>query len=600
MILKTKEQFVLHSKKISLIIIKNRGRGMAKKYQNSLVIIGTCIAIVVCFTCFWLGYQNYLEPKLGDFHILEFTEENREFVLKIEESHNAVSYETVVRNEQGEEIYKTESETTTIILKNLTANYGETLKFQVKAKNKNGTEKAAEENYEYIWKNASFKNLNSRYLSTSGGLSLLLLGYQQNETYELKLEYLNQVILEETIKTDNIYIPYQKLEGYAGRITAKLYTEQGCLISTYNFYINTPVVGKIKLTSPSDQYRTRWNDIKIKYQGGENATEYHLLIFKENELVNTIVLSKETQEYTIPAEYLEEEKNYFFSVEAVYLDYSELTEWDGIDVYVGKKEETNPVYVSHNPTFIKAGTEVTLATRTKDAQIYYTLDGSDPTPKSLMYQNPIKIDNDTTIKAIAVSKNRYDSAMNTYDFQVREKQLVVYLSPSNQYLNYGVSSVGYTSEMKEMNKIADVVERVLRSNGVTVYRNSPSKTINDYLSESNYVKSDLHLAIHSNAATTEARGMEIYVDKPTSKSLSIATNIYQNLYSIYPGKNLANTDRGVKYANGSLGEANDSFIPCGTLIEIAYHDNYEDAKWIVENRESIGNNIAQSILSYYN
>ena len=155
--------------------------------------------------------------------------------------------------------------------------------------------------------------------------------------------------------------------------------------------------------------------------------------------------------------------------------------------------------------------------------------------------------------------------------------------------------------MKEMNKIADVVERVLKQNGVTVYRNRSSGNINLWLSESNYVKSDLHLAIHSNASGRgTARGIEIYVDKETSPALSIATNIYQNLYQIYPGKYTPYTDRGVKYAVGSLGEANDDFIPCGTLIEVAYHDNEEDARWIVENREDIGNNIATSIINYYN
>lgn len=573
---------------------------MKKKYQRSLIIIGSCIAIVLCFSCFWIGYQNFLEPKLGDFKIIGLIEENAEFVLKIEESHNAVCYETMILNEQGKEIYKTESTSPNILLKNLTANYGEILTFQVKAKNKNKTEKNAIADYKYTWEKASFKNYNSRYLNARDGLSLLINGYRKDEVYKLKLEYLNQVIYEETVMTDNIYIPYEKIEGYAGRITAKLYTEQNCLISTYNFYINTPVVGKIKMTTPSNLYQTRWNDIKIQFQGGENATEYHVLIFKEKELTNTIIVSKNVKEYTIPADFFEEENDYFISVEAVYLDYQELTEWDGINIYVGKKEETNPVYVSHNPTFINYGTKVKLGSRTTDAKIYYTLDGSTPTTDSTLYKSPIKIEKDMIIKAVATSDRRYDSAINTYEFKIRQKNLVVYLSPSNQSFNYGIKKAGYTNEMKEMNKIADVVERILKENHVKVYRNSPYKTINDYLSESNNIKSDLHLALHSNASNTNARGIEIYVDKPTSKSLSIATQIYQNLYQIYPGNHLPNTNRGVKYAAGSLGEANDEFISCGTLIEIAYHDNYEDAKWIVENRESIGNNIAQSILSYYN
>ena len=109
------------------------------------------------------------------------------------------------------------------------------------------------------------------------------------------------------------------------------------------------------------------------------------------------------------------------------------------------------------------------------------------------------------------------------------------------------------------------------------------------------------MAIHSNAsASHEARGIEIYVDDAQSNALSIATNIYNNLWSIYPGNNVSTYNRGVKYANGSLGEVNDDFLPTGALIEVAYHDQYDDALWIMQNINTIGENIANSILSYYN
>lgn len=571
--------------------------------KNKRTLISSSIFLLasLSFACFLIGYQNYLEPKLGDFNILELNNNTETLTLQVEPSHNAVSYEAIIKNTDGEELWKSESESNQIPLKNFLLNYGDEVQVQVFAKNKNNTKKEATNTLKYTWNTASFQNLNGRYIDATKGLSLMLYGYQQNETYILKLEYLNQVIHEEEIQTDNIYIPYQKLEGYAGRITAKLYTEENCLISTYNFYANTPVIGKIKMTSPSEGLRTRWNDINISYEGGENATEYHLLIFEEGTLVNTIVIPKDTKKYTLPANLLKEDKNYNLRIEAVYLDYAEITESDDINIYVGKIETTNPVYVSHNPTFIKSGTEIKLDTRTPNSTIYYTTDGSNPTTESHVYDRPLTIRENVTIKTYAVSQNRFDSAINTYDFQVRDKNLVVYLSPSNQTWNHGNSAAGFTTEMREMNRVADVVERVLKQNGVTVYRNKPTGEINGYLSESNYVKSDLHLAIHSNASSSkEARGIEIYVDSPTSKSLSIATQIYQNLYAIYPANNIPSTNRGVKYANGSLGEANDAFIPCGTLIEVAYHDNYEDAKWILDNMETIGNNIATSILSYYN
>lgn len=150
-----------------------------------------------------------------------------------------------------------------------------------------------------------------------------------------------------------------------------------------------------------------------------------------------------------------------------------------------------------------------------------------------------------------------------------------------------------------MNKLTDYLKPYLESYGVKVYRNNPNTDINTWTSESNYVRSDLHLAIHSNASQDkENHGIEMYIDNPTSQSLSIANKIYNNLYNIYPYKDEF-SNRGIKYSGKSLGEANDSFIPCGTLIEVAYHDNYNDAKWMVENLKQIAENIGDSILEYY-
>jgi hypothetical protein len=51
---------------------------------------------------------------------------------------------------------------------------------------------------------------------------------------------------------------------------------------------------------------------------------------------------------------------------------------------------------------VLSGAQVTLTTRTENATIYYTIDGSTPTYQSTQYTTPIPITANTTIKAIAV------------------------------------------------------------------------------------------------------------------------------------------------------------------------------------------------------
>lgn len=79
--------------------------------------------------------------------------------------------------------------------------------------------------------------------------------------------------------------------------------------------------------------------------------------------------------------------------------------------YTLKTEDPNAPKAVETPVFshpsgaVEAGTEVSLSCATQGAQIYYTLDGSTPTKRSLKYKNPIVINDITTIKAIAFKGN---------------------------------------------------------------------------------------------------------------------------------------------------------------------------------------------------
>ena len=61
---------------------------------------------------------------------------------------------------------------------------------------------------------------------------------------------------------------------------------------------------------------------------------------------------------------------------------------------------------------------VTINCSTSDATIYYTLDGSDPTPNSLEYIDPITVDANTTIKAIAMKEGFNDSNIATAEYTI--------------------------------------------------------------------------------------------------------------------------------------------------------------------------------------
>ena len=73
---------------------------------------------------------------------------------------------------------------------------------------------------------------------------------------------------------------------------------------------------------------------------------------------------------------------------------------------------------------------VTLSTSTDNAQIYYTLDGSTPTPASRLFSDSIPISTDTTLKAIASAAGYIQSPTSTAVFNFSNQTPAVTFSPA--------------------------------------------------------------------------------------------------------------------------------------------------------------------------
>jgi hypothetical protein len=65
---------------------------------------------------------------------------------------------------------------------------------------------------------------------------------------------------------------------------------------------------------------------------------------------------------------------------------------------------------------------ITLSCATAAARIYYTLDGSDPTTSSALYQSEIKLTGSATLKAKAVKTGYNDSTVATANFTISRRR----------------------------------------------------------------------------------------------------------------------------------------------------------------------------------
>lgn len=171
----------------------------------------------------------------------------------------------------------------------------------------------------------------------------------------------------------------------------------------------------------------------------------------------------------------------------------------------------------------------------------------------------------------------------------------VYLSPSLQEFNPYVDG---GNEEYYMNLIADAMEPYLAASGIEFDRNRPDMTLSQAIADSNNSNSELHLAIHSNAAPANAAGRytgaDIYYYPTSTGGKRFAQLIQNNYKNIYPEP--SNVDI---IPTTSLAEVRRTRVP-SALVEVAYHDNVGDAQWIRDNINNIARNLSQSVAQYFN
>jgi len=170
----------------------------------------------------------------------------------------------------------------------------------------------------------------------------------------------------------------------------------------------------------------------------------------------------------------------------------------------------------------------------------------------------------------------------------------IYLSPSTQESNLFVSG---GSEEYYMNRIADAMIPYLNASGIQYTRNTPQMTAASSIAASNAGNYDLHVAIHSNAAPEgrygTVRGSIVFYYPGSVQGRRAAEIMADNLRAIYPLPDLVRAQ-----PSTTIGELRRTRAP-SVFLELAYHDNYDDAAWIKANIETIARSIVLSLTEYF-
>ena len=220
-----------------------------------------------------------------------------------------------------------------------------------------------------------------------------------------------------------------------------------------------------------------------------------------------------------------------------------------VDVYGLFNGEPNAVapVITPNGGIFAVTQSVTLSTTTASAQIYYTLDGSTPTPASTHYTSPISISTDTTVKAIASAAGYIQSATSSAVFNFSGQTPLISFSPApGTYLN-----------AKQVNiSDPDASAKIY----YTTDGSAPSATSTLYAGPINVAVSETINAIAIDPTLTNSDiGTAAYVIQTGGTSINFGNGFSSTEGLTLNGSSLATSDSRMQLTDGGLNEAGSVF-----------------------------------------
>lgn len=188
----------------------------------------------------------------------------------------------------------------------------------------------------------------------------------------------------------------------------------------------------------------------------------------------------------------------------------------------------------------------------------------------------------------SISSPQIISSSSSTSKPTSREKISIYLNPSVQTKNMYINNLG--SEAENMRDIAELMYKELKlASYIDIEANIAKNglSLSQSVNQSNSRKRHIHFALHSNAGG--GQGTEIYT-KGSNKTF--ATTMYESFLELGNFKR-----RGVKDGT-HLYEIKNVKADHVALIEFAFHDNLKEAKFIVENKALIANQMVKSILKY--
>ena len=166
----------------------------------------------------------------------------------------------------------------------------------------------------------------------------------------------------------------------------------------------------------------------------------------------------------------------------------------------------------------------------------------------------------------------------------------IYVSPSSQPAN--TYAAGNTNEQAQCRRIALATVEALKRCGFDAMTNvKDGITMYDRVRESNAWGADLHLPEHTNAFNKKLKGTRMFCSSLTGEGGKACKAILDELKPVVPGES-----DGVQVAD--FYEITATKAPCA-YVEAAFHDNAEQAKWIIDHVVDIAEAVCRGVCKHF-
>ena len=549
------------------------------------------LALIIIFgITFFVLYSGFF-PILTGFNINNvLNTEDTTFNISFDKVRSSAYYLVEIKDSKDEILYKKRTESNELNENFAFIQENEKYKLDVYAYNKKDESRKSNNTYEFTYqKEVKFTSDNSSLLGNETAYVYLTRNIT-TKNYSIKLtknKYNNDTLEEskvvrEDIVTNDIYeVSNSLFKDEQVELVLEL-MKNGKVIDTIKLYNNMYPNETPDIKSPENGSTISYDNVYLKFKDLRWADKYEIQITKSN---GNVIASTNTN----ISELILDKKLFSADVYTITVN-AYLGEHSTKATSMFKVEnKLSSVYINKDYTSLNKGDSIELLSNDTGV-IYFTTDGSDPLSGGRVYNGPITIDKDMTLKT-AIANNGLTSNVSSYDIKINKKNKKVFIASSNQVKNIGEEP--FTNERKEMNLISDIVEKELKEKGYEVFRNDYLTGYTSYIKECEEKDIGLIISLESTSSVNHDKtGLEVLITNEESNSYSLATLINKNLNELKESKFLFTNN-----INGSHTLETNGIK--SIMISLGYHDNSDDANWIVSNRETIAKNIAKSIVEYY-